>query len=593
MTQEAPGLATPSAPSRTDLWSEFLGLIRPYAPRVLLAFLCSLAASAANGGAALFVKPITDSVFIGKEYDQLRWMPFAIIGLFLLRGLASMLYSYLMKSAGMKLVRDYRIRIYEHLVSLPVSSLRTESSGRIISRLLNDTAVLRALVSGIMLDTLKEIPTITVLIGVAMYRRWDVSLLALIVLPGIVSGARRLGRKIKKKRKQAQQTLALVTHRIGEATAGTKVIKIFGRESESSARFAAENQTYYRQEIKIVRFREMNKMLVDICTGVGAALVMWYGGLLIVKGVITTGDFLSALGAIIMVFEPAKRLGNSYTMLQETRAALDRLKWLEAMPREEGGTQPLQDFQRGIRFESVSHRYQPQGDFVLKDVNLSIGKGEVVALVGPSGAGKTSLVDLIPRFFDPTSGAISIDGHNLRDLNLKDLRGLIGLVSQEVILFNDTIRANIAFGKAGASNEEIENAARLAYAHDFIAELPEGYDTLLGERGLNLSGGQRQRIAIARAILKGPPILILDEATSALDTVSESLVQNALERLMKGRTTIVVAHRLSTVINADKIAVMEHGRIVAEGTHQDLLKRVPLYRELYQTLAFQQETAAA
>lgn len=563
-------------------------MMRPYIRRVLAGIFFSLAASAASGAIAWLVKPVIDSIFVEQNYGMLTWLPLAIIATYLLRGLCQMIYSYLMRSAGIKLVRDTRIRLYTHLLHLPSSALGTESSGKMISRVLNDAAVLRSLVSDTLLTIFKEVPTIIVLLGVALYRRWDVTLLALIAVPAIVSCANRLGKNIKIKRIQAQQTIATLTHRISEAATGAKVIKVFVTEEPLAQRFLEESQTNYRREVKIVRFREIAKLVVDVSTGIGIGLVVWYGGNLVSKGVITSGDLFSALGAVAMIFSPIKHLGNSYSVFQEIRAAVDRLAWLEDMAEEKSGDLPLPGFHESIQFQGVCQRYRPDGELILQDINLNIDKGSVVAIVGASGAGKTTLIDLLPRFYDPVAGSILIDGHSIKDVRLPDLRRLIGMVSQDVMLFNETVRANISFGKPEATENEIQEAARLAFAHDFITELPDGYDTLLGERGLNLSGGQRQRLAIARAILKNPPILILDEATSALDAVSEQLVQQALDTLMQDRTTIVVAHRLSTIRNADRIVVMEHGKIISQGSHEDLMTASPVYQELY--LSYNQNT---
>lgn len=562
---------------------KILDLMRPYTGRVLVAILFSLFSSSASGGIAWLVKPVIDSIFVDQNYGLLAWLPVAIIFLYFLRGSCQMIYSYLMRSAGIKLVRDTRIRLYNHLIHLPVSALGTESSAKIISRILNDVAGLSGLVSNILLTIFKEIPTIIVLLGVALYRSWSVTMLAFIVLPIIIYCASRIGKYVKAKRTQALNTIAIITNRISEAVTGAKVIKIFGNESAISKKFLSESNNYYRQETRIIRYRELAKLVVDISTGIGVGLVIWYGGSLVVKEVITSGDLFSALGAVVMVFGPVKNLGNSYSAFQEIRAAVERLRWLEHLEEEESGNEAFQGFDKDISFINVSHRYTQDNDFVLKNIELTIKKGDVVAIVGASGAGKTTLIDLIPRFYDPVDGKVLLDGLDIRFVSISELRKLIGLVSQDVMLFNDTIRGNIALACPDASDIEIERAARSAYAHDFILELPDGYDTLLGERGLNLSGGQRQRIAIARAILKNPPILILDEATSALDAVSEGLVQKALEELMQERTTIVVAHRLSTIQKADNIIVMDHGQILSQGNHEELLQYSDAYQKLYKS----------
>jgi subfamily B ATP-binding cassette protein MsbA len=558
-----------------------IGLVRPYYGRVLAALLFSLVSSGASGLIAWLVKPVIDSIFVEKKFSMLVWLPFVIMLLYALRGSCEMFYSYLMRSSGIKLVRDLRVRLYEHLLHLPVLSLGKESSGKMISRILTDTSLAQGLVSDTLLTVFKEVPTIIVLLAVAFYRRWDITLLALVGLPLIVSAANRVAHKVKAKRNLAQQSAATLTHFISEASIGAKVIKIFVNEEGQAAHFRKTSQSNYSQETKIIRYKEIAKLIVDISTGIGVAIVIWYGGNLVAKGIITSGDLFSSLGAVVMIFNPVKQVGRSYAVFHEIMAATDRIWWLETMEAEKSGDIPLPSFQKEIRYDNVSHRYRENGELVLQDINLTIRKGDVVAIVGPSGAGKTTFIDLLPRYYDPSEGSIQIDGHDLPSVRLQDLRKLIGLVSQDIVLFNDTIRENIAFGSPDAQDSEVEKAARLAFAHDFIAEFPDGYNTMLGERGLNLSGGQRQRIAIARAILKNPPILILDEATSALDAVSEALVQKALERLMHDRTTIVVAHRLSTIRNADRILVMEHGRIISQGRHEELLEKSQTYKELY------------
>ncbi|MFO7761494.1 MAG: ABC transporter ATP-binding protein [Thermodesulfobacteriota bacterium] len=566
---------------KTILDPKIIRLVRPYSRRVILAIVFSLIASGASGGIAWLLKPIVDSIFVEKKYTLLTFLPFIVIGLYALQGGCQLIYSYLIRTAGFQLVRDTRYRLYEHLHRLPVASLGKESAGKVISRFLNDTTQVQKMVSQIMLTVFKHLPTIFVLLGVAFYRRWDVTLISLVVLPGIALYSHRQGKRVKKKRNRAQQQLATLTHIINETISGIKVIKSFLNEPGLTRRFNQLIFAQYRQEAKIILHKELAKFVANLSTGVGIGLVIWYGGSLVVSGVITSGDLFSALGAMVMVFSPVKEISKSYALFQEITAATERLWWLEQLEIEKSGENPLPEFRKEIRYENVSHSYDQENKNVLHNINLTIRKGETVAFVGPSGAGKTTMIDLLPRFFDPGQGRIVVDDLDITEVKLADLRNLIGLVSQDVILFNDTVRANIAFGSHEVRVEEIEKASRLANAHEFIQQFPDGYETVLGEGGVSLSGGQRQRIAIARAILKNAPILILDEATSALDSTSEILVQHALEDLMGNKTTIVVAHRLSTIRNADRIIVLDRGRILAQGSHKELLEKSALYRELY------------
>jgi subfamily B ATP-binding cassette protein MsbA len=337
--------------------------------------------------------------------------------------------------------------------------------------------------------------------------------------------------------------------------------------------------------LRVIRLKEFTRLVIDVSTGIGVAIAMWYGFSLVVSGSITAGDLASMLVAIYMIFSPVKKIGDSYNSFQESRAAIERIDTLMFAETEEQGETGIDEFSKSIRFDNVSFTYPGTEIPVLKNIELEILSGEVLAIVGQSGAGKSTLVDLIPKFHAPSGGVIAIDGRDMNDVSLQALRKLMGIVSQDIILFDDTVRENIAFGRPEASEEEIVAAAKMAYADDFIREFPDQYDTEIGERGLKLSGGQRQRIAIARAILKNPPILILDEATSSLDSVSEALVQKALDGLMKGRTTVVIAHRLSTIRNADRIVILDKGRIIDTGTHDQLIARNDTYMKLYNAFA--------
>jgi subfamily B ATP-binding cassette protein MsbA len=558
-----------------------VGLTKPYWPRIFAGIILSLIVSGITGAIAWFVKPTLDDVLVGKKYQYLKLIPVGVFLLFSLKGLLSFCQTYLMKSSGTKLVREMRNRLYHHILSLPVGYFNRESSGVIISRVMYDVETLNGLVSTVVKTFIVEVPTVIFLLGVALYRRWDLTLMSLILLPLIAYSTRKVGKGVKKKRKEAQRKLSFLTHRIGESVFGARIIKIFNREMMMEGKFRSDNQRYYREMLRVVRLKEFTNFFIDIVTGFGIAVVLWYGGTMVVNGSITAGIFASILVAIYMMFSPMKQLGDAYGVLQETRASLERIDTLLNAEHEKEGRIELKGFNKSIKFEHVSFTFPGNSTPVLTDVDLEIRRGEVIAIVGRSGVGKSTLVDLIPKFYVPSSGVLTIDDININDIEIHSLREQMGIVSQDIILFNDSVRENIAFGKPGVSEPDIIEAARMAFADEFIQKMPQKYDTLIGDRGLKLSGGQRQRIAIARAVLKNPPILILDEATSSLDSVSEALVQKALDELMKGRTTIVVAHRLSTIRHADRILIIERGQIVDVGKHEDLLVKNQTYRELY------------
>ena len=560
-------------------------LTKPYWSRIFGGIILGLMVSGITGAIAWSVKPALDEILVGRKYEYLKLLPLGIFLLFSTKGLLSFGQTYLMKSAGMKLVRETRNKLYNHILCLPVGYFSRASSGAIISRVMMDVEALNGLVSDVVKTFIVEIPTIIFLLGVALYRSWDLTLMSLLLLPLIAYSTRKIGKGVKKKRKEAQRKLSLLTHRIGESVFGARIIKVFNREKTMADKFKNDNQRYYREHLRVLRLKEFTKLVIDIVTGVGIAVVLWYGGGMIVQGTITTGVFASILVAIYMMFSPVKKLGEAYNALQEARASIERIETLQNVEHEQEGRISIDGFRKAIKFEDVSFTFPGNNVPVLKDVNLEINRGEVVAIVGRSGVGKSTLVDLIPKFHLPSSGRLTVDGIDIHDIEMHSLREQIGIVSQDIILFNDTVGENIAFGKSGVSAADIMEAARTAYADEFIQQLPEKYDTFIGDRGLKLSGGQRQRIAIARAVLKNPPILILDEATSSLDSVSEALVQKALDVLMKGRTTIVIAHRLSTIKNADRILIIEKGKILDAGRHEELLTRNSTYKELYNALA--------
>jgi subfamily B ATP-binding cassette protein MsbA len=534
-----------------------------------------------------------DKIFVEGNYKYIYLLPLGVVLLYVLRGACSFLQSYLMRTAGMKLVRDLRNRFFSHLIRLPVSVISRSTSGDLLSRLMNDVEALSNILSHCLRTFLLDTPSVIVLMGVALYRRWDLALLSFVLLPFIALGTRFLSKLVRIRRKRVQRYLAILTHRVSEALQGLRVVKIFGMEEVKHGQFVRENQTTYRQMAKVIRLREGTKFLIDILSGLAVAAILGYGGSLVASGEMTPGDFFSILTAIIMAFVPLKKLGEAYTQFQETVGILERVDHFLDQQQEESQGQALVGLHRDLRYKKASFSYPGTDAQVLQEIDITIPAGKIFAIVGPSGAGKSTLVDLIPRFYNPTSGTILWDGTDLRKISLTDLRHQMAIVTQDVVLFSDTIYENIAAGRHGETTiEEVKDAAKVAQAHDFIVALPQGYDTVLDERGLNLSGGQRQRIALARAVLRNPPLLILDEATSALDSISEKAIQKALDEVMKGRTTIVIAHRLSTIIHADQVIVIDHGRIVDRGTHEELMESNALYQELYQTWANNDEKKA-
>jgi subfamily B ATP-binding cassette protein MsbA len=557
-------------------------LMKPYWARIILAGIASLAVAGINGGLAYLVKPALDGIFLEKNKTLLLLMPGAILVLYLFRGIFAFIQSYLMRSTGAKAVRDLRDKLFGHVLYLPVKHFKEESSGAILSRVINDIGVLQELLAYAVRDIFVESGTVLVLLSVAFYRRWDLALIAITVLPGAFYAAGRLGKRLKKVSKLAQEKISIITEYLTESFRGIKMIKVFSRENDIATKFMEKNRDFYRETLRSIRLMEFTHLFMEFVGGVGITFIIWYGGRLVVSGTITPGDFFSFLAAIFMVYTPAKRLASANNGIQRARASLERISELEQKAREDQGGVLLPQISKGIEFKNVSFQYPGVSAEVLSDINLTVNKGEVIAIVGRSGVGKTTLIDLLPRFHDPVKGAIYMDGINISTASLNSLRRQIGVVSQDIILFNDSIRNNIIFGKPDATEEEITNAARAAFAHEFILALQSGYDTQIGESGVRLSGGQKQRLSIARAILKNPPVLILDEATSSLDTESEMMVQKALENLMANRTTFVIAHRISTVRNAARIIVLDKGKIIESGKHDELIEKGGMYKKLYE-----------
>lgn len=597
----APGSGTRSgcAPGEVQLplWRALLRYLRPYLwPDFSLAVLCMAAFGASNGMIPLLVRYLFDHVFARRDPQLLQLVPPVLIGAFLARGLLQFASTYLGEAVGQRIGADIRAAANRKLQHLPEAYFDQHKSGYLVSRIMSDSTLVRqALVQG-GANVIKDSLSLLVLMGVAIAQDWRLALMAFVVAPLTVVPILRLSRRLRQNTRRVQSQSGDLAALLLESTQGRRVVKGFGMQQEEIARFERENDRVTRSLLRSTRLDSLSHPLMELTVAVGMAAVVVVAGRSVMDGSRTAGSFVAYLVALGLLYDPFKRILKANNLIQQGLGAGEHLMAFLAEP-EEGpqqgppqGPQPLcpaggrtaQSMPEScLRFDNVSFRYRQDERWVLRHFNLEVTPGAVVALVGSSGAGKSTVIDLIPRFYLPQEGRILLHGQEINTLNLAALRQQLALVSQHTYLFNASVRANIAYGKPGASDAAVEEAARLADADGFIRQLAEGYETRIGEHGLRLSGGQRQRIAIARALLKDAPILLLDEATSALDNLSERSVQRALDDLMRQRTTLVVAHRLSTIVHADRIVVLEQGQIVEEGPHQDLLARGGAYRQLH------------
>jgi subfamily B ATP-binding cassette protein MsbA len=568
--------------------------VRPYRGRFLAAFVCSGLVAVLTGVYAWLVRPVLDGIFIEKNENLWLVLPLALLGVAVVKALFSYGQTYLMAYVGNRVVADIRQELFYHLMRLPVGFHDANASGRLVSRVVNDVGLMASAASSVVKDIFQNALTFLAMVGVIVYQNWKLAGVSVIVIPLSAWTMVRVGQRLRRLATSGQEQMGDMASTVQETLAGIRMVKAFGREEAEAERFKERNRAFLSTTLKSNQVWSLGSSHMEVIGVIGVAAIVWYGGYLVIHGEMTPGAFFSFMAAMFMAYTPIRKLSGSNNLIQQALAAAERVYDVLDLKTEQSqdqGTVPLVGISRGIEFQRVSLQYEGQVVPALTGIDLSIRSGEVVALVGSSGSGKTTLVSLLPRFYEPTEGRILLDGTPLTSYHLQSLRSHIGIVSQEIVLFDDTIRSNIAFGRIGATQADVERAAKLAYAHDFILRLPEGYDAVIGERGVKLSGGERQRLAIARAILRDPPLLILDEATSALDTESERIVQLALANLMKNRTTLVIAHRLSTIQHADRIVVLDRGTITEVGSHEELLQRGGLYRRLH-AMQFQTEELA-
>jgi subfamily B ATP-binding cassette protein MsbA len=560
-----------------------LALIKENKFRLLLAMVCMLVIAVASSATAFLVKPVLDDIFFNKDTTMLKIIPLVVVLIYLLRGLGMYGQDYLMNYVGENVIKDLRNDLYNRIQDLPIAFFHKEQTGVLMSRITNDVNIIKAMVSTAVTGSLKDSFTILGLTFVIFYRDWKMALFAFVVLPIAFFPVVEFGRRVRRISTGCQEAMADLNSFLHETLAGNKIVKAFGMESYEKKRFFNKTLDLFKLEMKAVIARSLSSPIMEFLGGLGIAFIIWYGGYKVITGSSTAGTFFSFMAAVLMLYDPVKKLSGLNNAVQQGLAAADRVFDIMEMESDIKERKDPVTIKRGphrVTFENVFFKYDDV--MVLKNINLDVKDGEVLALVGMSGGGKTSLVNLIPRFYDVTRGAIRIDGIDIRDVSISSLRDQMGIVTQEPILFNDSILNNIAYGNRNATDKEIIKAAEAAYAYDFIQNFPNKFDTNIGELGGRLSGGEKQRICIARALLKDAPILILDEATSSLDAEAEMLVQKALENLMKGRTTFVIAHRLSTIDYADRIVVIVNGRVEEEGKQEELISMKGEFFKLYQ-----------
>ncbi len=557
--------------------------LKPYRPKLIISMVAMVGVALCTGAQTYMVKDLLDKIFIEKNQFYLYSLTVIIVFVFGIKGVFYYTYHYLLEQVGLAVIRDYRAQIFAHIHIQPLSFFHSYPTGTLISRVVSDVTLMQQAVSSALVGVLRDFFSIIVLMGVVFYLNWKLALFCFLVLPFAAFPIIKFSKVFRRLSTKAQEETAHISNMLYETITGNRIVKAFNMEDYENERYNNQLNTLFDVTVQDAKFRCLQHPLMEFIGGVAIALFIWFGGKLVIDEVMTPGEFFALMTSLIVAYDPVKRIGKVNSTVQQGVAAATRVfSILDIKPAisDKADAIELPPFQKSIKFIDVNLKYEDNTE-ALKQINLEVPAGQTLAIVGHSGGGKTTLTNLVPRFLEVTGGSIQIDGHDIRQVTMRSLRNMIAMVTQQTILFNDTVRNNIAYGSFACSESELIRAAEAAHALDFINELPRGFETIIGEGGARLSGGERQRISIARALLKNAPILILDEATSALDTESEREVQGALENLMKNRTTFVIAHRLSTIKNADRIIVIKNGRIVEDGSHDELLALHGEYEQLY------------
>ena len=575
-----------------NLYFRALKYVKPYLFRGLCAAICTAIAAGGTAYLPWIIKDMVDQVLKEKNTEMLNYIVISIIVVFIIRGIAFYGQSYLMNYVGQRVIIDIRKAVFEKLQRLSLDFYDKNKTGTIMSYVTNDVNALQSAMVENVVEMVTESVILIASIVMMIYLDWRLFLVTFSTFPVVLLFIDQFGKRIRKSGSRIQEATADITSVLQETVSSARVIKSFVREEYEINRFDKENMNNFRANMKYAQLSATLTPTIEFVAAVGVTIILWYGGNSVIDGTITAGSLVAFLTYAVNISNPIKRLSRVIGNIQRAMAAAQRVFDVLDLPESIKNlpeAKALPTVKGQVSFNNVSFSYNP-GEQVLNNVSFSVKPGEMIAFVGPSGAGKSTVASLLPRFYDVTDGSITIDGHDIRHVTLDSLREQVGIVPQETVLFNGSVYDNILYGRLDATQEEVEAAAKAANAHNFIMELPKGYQTMLGDRGVNISGGQRQRISIARAILKNPQILILDEATSALDTESERVVQEALDRLMIGRTSFVIAHRLSTIKNADKIMVLEKGTLAEMGTHEELMAKDGLYAHLYKIQYRSKET---